>query len=65
MHTFYVDIHYCIATAMNMHKPHTQALSPQRLSLAGKPGKTESHAMTYLDVWRCGTFLLYSYKVAF
>ena len=24
-----------------------------------------SHAMTYLDVWRSGTFLLYSYKSAF
>ena len=31
----------------------------------GKPGKTESHAMTYLDMWRSSTFLLYGCKVAF
>jgi len=23
----------------------------------GRPGKTESRGMTYLDVWRSGTFL--------
>ena len=23
----------------------------------GRPGKTESHAMMYLDVWKSGTFL--------
>jgi len=40
--------------------PHTQAFSPQCLSLAiltqGRPGKTESCAEMYLDVWRSGTF---------
>jgi len=34
---------------------HTQVFS----------GKSESCAMTSLDVWRNGTFLLYSYKAAF
>ena len=36
------------------------------LSLAvltrGRTGKTESHAVTYLDVWRSSTFLLYAVK---
>jgi len=56
-----------------MRYPRTQAFSPQRLSLAvltwrtgrGRPGKTESRGMTYVDVWRSGTFLLYSCKAAF
>ena len=51
-------------------KSRTQAFSPQCLSLAvltqgGRPGKTESRGMMYLDVWRSGTFLLYSCKAAF
>ena len=37
-----------------------QAFSPQRSSLAvlkrGRPGKTESRGMTYLDMWKSGTF---------
>ena len=32
---------------------------------AGRPGKTESRGMTYLDVWRSGPFLLYSCKATF
>jgi len=28
-------------------------------------GKTESRGMTYLDVWRSGTFLLHTCKEAF
>jgi len=31
----------------------------------GRPGKTESRGMTYLDVWRSGTFLPYSCEAAF
>ena len=31
----------------------------------GRPGKTESCTMMYLDVWRSGTYFLYSCKAAF
>ena len=31
----------------------------------GRPAKPESHALTYLDMWRSSTFLLYSCKAAF
>jgi len=39
--------------------------SADNLKLVGRPGKTESRGMTYLDVWRSGTFLLHSCKAAF
>ena len=32
-------------------------LTPVFVACRGRPGKTESHAMTYLDMWRSGTFL--------
>ena len=42
------------STCMGAHYPCTQAFSSQLAVLM--PGKTESHLMTYLVVWRSGTF---------
>ena len=63
-------VQVCSESPLMQTKSRTQAFSPQCLSLAvltqgGRPGKTESRGMMYLDVWRSGTFLLYSCKAAF
>ena len=60
------DIHNCLVQVAS----YPGLLAPAFVACStnageGLHGKTESRGMTYLNVWRSGTFLLYSCKAAF
>jgi len=40
-----------------MPRPSHPSICRLQYERWGRPGKTESHAVMYLDVWRSGTFL--------
>ena len=56
---------YCYVTIASYPGLLTPAFVACGTNAGGRPGKTEPCGMTYLDVWRSGTFLLYSCKAAF